>query len=141
MISRCSVATVTWIVADAEGPFDGRPLEDLTQEDDISELPLCKDILTPDSAAIAYCLNGSTCRVGSGSENHAQLVCDCREIATQDFFFAGPQCATKVRRKYRIQQAFNLDSTVQVINTCLIEDVLGMNQWKNDVSSVGHLPL
>ncbi|KAG6440077.1 hypothetical protein BBOV_III007235 [Babesia bovis T2Bo] len=132
---------LSWLFARHRTVAEEQPLEELSQEDDLSDLPECKTVLAADSAALTYCLNGSTCRVGKGSGKYAQIVCDCSTIATKDVFYAGPKCATKVRRKYRVQQAFNFDSTLQVINTCLIEDVLGMNQWKNDVTSVGHLPI
>ncbi|GIX60931.1 uncharacterized protein BcabD6B2_03660 [Babesia caballi] len=135
-----------WRLSGADGlPWGAVPgevkLEELSLEDDLEKYPLCETLLSEDSAALKYCLNGSTCRIGPGPEDHLQIVCDCSVIATQDYFFAGPQCATKVMRTYRTQKARNLDSTVQVVNTCFLEDVLGMNQWKNDVATVGHLPL
>ncbi|GBE58846.1 hypothetical protein, conserved [Babesia ovata] len=138
----CQVAAaLMWLMEMAEAIPAGQRLEELSQEYDLGDLPLCRTLLPSDSAALSYCLNGSTCRIGQGQSGYAQVVCDCSEIATSDYFFAGPQCATKVARMYRIQQARNLDSTVQVVNTSFFEDVLGMNQWKNDVNSVGHLPL
>ncbi|KAK1444497.1 hypothetical protein BgAZ_104030 [Babesia gibsoni] len=114
---------------------------ELTQEDSLDHLPQCSEVLQSGSPALEYCLNGSVCRIDSATDEYAQIVCDCTNLSTQNFFYAGPQCATKVMRKYVVQQARNLQSTLNVVNTSFLEDVLGMNQWKNDVNSVGPLPL
>lgn len=115
--------------------------DEVTLDDKLHELQTCSSVFPSDSAVFSYCLNGSVCRISTAPQDHIRIICDCSNLATQNHFYAGPQCATKITRKYRIQQGRNLDSLMQLVNTSFIEDVLGMNQWKNDVRSVGPLPL
>lgn len=116
-------------------------LDEVTQEDSLEHIPLCSSILPAGSSVFDYCLNGSLCRMDTAPQEYARIICDCSILATQNHFYTGPQCATKVMRTYRVHQARNLDSTLNLVNTCFLEDVLGMNQWKNDINVVGPLVL
>ncbi|XP_026193136.1 uncharacterized protein LOC113147287 [Cyclospora cayetanensis] len=86
----------------------------------------CISFFPADAQVLAYCKNGAKCGVNVASGTLLELVCDCEALQTTEKFYAGPDCSIEQNMNYIMG---SLDSDVP--NTCWLENLLGLNQWKD----------
>lgn len=93
----------------------------------------CSDA-TPNVAIKNYCKNGSECYlIDTDNPQYLSISCDCTEAKSESFYFGGPDCSIKIPYYYKAM------NTNEVLNTSWLEDLLGLNSWKNELHRVGKI--
>ncbi|PFH34371.1 hypothetical protein BESB_075230 [Besnoitia besnoiti] len=92
---------------------------------------LCQDYFPADAPVLNYCQNGAECTVQLSSGKLLQIVCDCAALQTTEYLYAGPACSIKQKLAY-VAGSFGTN----VRNTCWLENLLGLNTWKDVPSRV-----
>ncbi|KEP65945.1 UNVERIFIED_CONTAM: hypothetical protein HHA_314415 [Hammondia hammondi] len=92
---------------------------------------LCQDHFPNDPAVLNYCQNGATCNVQLTSGQLLQIICNCAELQTTEYLYAGPSCSIKQKLAF-VAGSFG----TSVRNTSWLENLLGLNSWKDVPSRV-----
>ncbi|CBZ55325.1 hypothetical protein NCLIV_057480 [Neospora caninum Liverpool] len=85
---------------------------------------LCRDHFPNDPVVLNYCQNGATWKL-------LQIICNCAELQTTEYLYAGPSCSIKQKLAF-VAGSFG----TSVRNTCWLENLLGLNSWKDVPSRV-----
>ncbi|CCF75460.1 conserved Plasmodium protein, unknown function [Babesia microti strain RI] len=99
----------------------------------MENLPNCSDVIQDEELVSNLCRNNATCKIRI-HEEYVEALCDCSRLTNNTHYFVGKYCEIAVPHPRVSSNDIN-DS----LNTCFIEDLLGINEWKNNFSIYGKI--